>query len=268
MYICEVICLQIALDMSRVPKYEYSSFRTFLSGEHHISRVCPESVLLIVFSGVLRFEEAGKEIEVSAGEYYIQRAGLVQTGIRKSDLPKYYYIHFSDASYQKCDGLGIKGLANTDELMPLLTRLDKAYIQGAPTVILEELFLRILAKLYLSSQKGGEETPAELCARYIEENITKKLKVSDIAARLGYTDDYLIRSFRKYYNMTPYDYLITLRISAAKQLLLTTNRSVATIAAECGWSDTASFHKAFVARNDLPPAAWRRKHRTKNTANT
>lgn len=255
--------MQVALDMSAVPKYEYSSFRSFFKDEHHISRICPESVLLIVFSGILRFEEDGKEVEVAAGEYYIQRAGLVQTGIRKSDLPKYYYIHFTGASYEKMEGLDIKGLANTDELMPIITRLDKAYIQGAPLVVLEELFLRILAKLHISSQKGGEESPAEKCARYIEENITEKFKVSDIASELGYTDDYLIRSFRKYYNMTPYDYLISLRISSAKQLLLTTNRSVATIAAECGWSDTASFHKAFVARNSMPPAAWRRKHRAK-----
>lgn len=259
--------MQTSLDMQKLPRYEYSSFRTFLREEHHISRICPESVLLIVFSGVLRFEEDGKEIEVGGGEYYIQRAGMIQTGIRKSDLPKYYYIHFTDAGYINGDGLAIRGIANTDELMPIITRLDKAAIQGASLVILEELFLRILAKLHLSSQKGGEESPAEKCARYIEENFSQKFKVSDMAAHIGYTDDYLIRSFRKYYNMTPYDYLISLRLSSAKQLLLTTNRSVSTIAAECGWSDTASFHKAFVARNNLPPAAWRRKHRAKNIKN-
>lgn len=261
----EVIYLQTTLDMSKLPKYEYSSFRNFLKDEHHISRICPESVLLIVFSGVLRFEEDGKEIEVAGGEYYIQQAGLVQTGIKKSDSPRYYYVHFSNADYINGEGLSIKGLANTDELMPIITRLDKAYIQGAPLVILEQLFLRILAKLYASAQKGGEESPAEKCARYLEENYSAKIKVSDIASHLGYTDDYLIRSFRKYYNMTPYDYLISLRLSSAKQLLLTTNRSVSTIAAECGWSDTASFHKVFASRNDLPPAAWRRKNRAKNT---
>ena len=247
--------------MSKIPKYEYSSFREFFEGEHHISRICPESVLLIVFSGILRFEEEGKEVEVGAGQYYIQRAGLTQTGIKKSDTPRYYYVHFTAAEYYEGEGLAVSGVANTDELLPLLVRLDKAYIAGAPAVICEELFLRVLSKLYLSAEKREEESPAEKTARYLEENIGEKFKISDLAAHLGYTDDYLIRTFRKYYGMTPYDYLISLRLSSAKQLLLTTNRSIAQIAIECGWSDTASFYKAFVARNSLPPATWRRKHR-------
>lgn len=254
------------LDMSVIPKYEYSSFRTFFEGEHHISRICPESVLVIVLSGILKFEENGREIDVCAGEYYIQRAGLRQTGIRKSELPRYYYIHFSAAEYADGEGLAIKGLANTDELLPLLTRLDKAYITGASAIVCEELFLRVLTKLYASAERSQEETLAEKTARYIEERINERFKISDVAAYFGYTDDYLIRSFRKYYGMTPYDYLISLRISSAKQLLLTTNRSITQIALECGWTDTASFHKAFVARNGAPPAAWRRKQRAQNLA--
>lgn len=255
--------MKISLDMSTVPKYEYGSFRNFFKDEHHVSRICPESVLLIVFSGKLCFEENGKEVDVCAGEYYIQRAGLVQTGIRKSDLPRYYYIHFTSAEYFSGEGLSIKGVANTEELLPLLTRLDKAYISGAPSIICEELFLRVLSKLYLSADKSAEESPAEQAARYIEEHINEKFRISDVAARLGYTDDYLIRTFKKSYGRTPYDYLISLRISSAKQLLLTTNRSVAQIAFECGWTDTVSFHKAFVARTGEPPAVWRRKQRAK-----
>ena len=118
MYLKEVIDLATKLNMSVVPKYEYSSFRTFFKDEHHISRICNENVLLIVFSGVLRFEEDGKEVEIGAGEFYIQKAGLVQTGIRKSDLPRYYYIHFTSAEF--CDeGLSLKGIAKRKGVLSL-----------------------------------------------------------------------------------------------------------------------------------------------------
>ncbi len=246
------------LSMNKVPKYEYSSFRTFFKGEHHITRICPENVLLIVFSGVLRFEEEGKLIELGVGEYYIQRSGLPQSGIIESDMPYYYYIHFTSAEFSESGELPIQGIANIDEILPLINRLDKACIAKMPEIICNELFLRIITKLYLAGRGVHNIGVAEKTARYIEEHISEKFKISDIAKELGYTDDYIIRMFKKHYNMTPYDHLINLRISAAKQQLLTTSRSVSQIALECGWNDTASFHKAFLAKNGISPAAWRR----------
>ena len=47
----------ILLDQSI--RYRHSSFRYFKEGEHHIERFCKDEVLLLIFDGVLRFEEDG-----------------------------------------------------------------------------------------------------------------------------------------------------------------------------------------------------------------
>ena len=68
----------IGIDLDRVITYKHASLRFFKEKEHHITRLCEDNVLLLVFEGVLRFSENEEEIEVSAGEYYIQKKNGVK----------------------------------------------------------------------------------------------------------------------------------------------------------------------------------------------
>ena len=43
------------IDLNKPIRYKTASLRFFKEGEHHISRRCPEDVLLLVYDGVLRF---------------------------------------------------------------------------------------------------------------------------------------------------------------------------------------------------------------------
>jgi AraC-like DNA-binding protein len=254
--------MQQFLEINSIPEYKYGFFRYFFKGEHHITRVSEEDVLLIVFSGILRFEENGKPVDVAAGEYYIQKKGLLQTGNRVSESPKYFYIHFI-GNYNDTNGIALKGTADINSLMPTLEKLSKAEAKSLGKIEIYENFLRVLNSLYSLNTKDIEVSAAQKAAEYIGLHKSEKLKISDVAAQLGYTDDYLIRTFRKHYGITPYDYLMNLRISDAKQLMLTTNRSVAMIATECGFSDVTSFYKAFIQRNGTTPAKWKKDNQNK-----
>ena len=68
------------LSSEKLPQFLFSHDRAFQPGEKHVTRVCPEDVLLLMFSGVLRFTEDGVPVEVRGGEYYIQKRGLSQQG--------------------------------------------------------------------------------------------------------------------------------------------------------------------------------------------
>lgn len=72
----------LKLSFDELPHYLFSDNRQFLPEERHIDRLCGEDVLLLVRKGVLRFHEDGVLAELHAGEYYIQRAGLYQQGLR------------------------------------------------------------------------------------------------------------------------------------------------------------------------------------------
>ena len=69
--------MEYKLSMRKLPTWAYSSFRYFEKHEQHTTRVYKWNVLVMVFEGVLRFRENGNMVEVSAGEYYIQKKGLL-----------------------------------------------------------------------------------------------------------------------------------------------------------------------------------------------
>ena len=82
------------IDLNKPIVYKHSSLRFFEKNEHHISRVCDDDVLLLVYEGTLRFLENGEEYAVTAGHYHIQQHGSRQAGHLPSDSPKYLYVHF------------------------------------------------------------------------------------------------------------------------------------------------------------------------------
>ena len=76
----------LTLDMETARPND-CAFRFFQEGEHHIERRFAQSVLVMGLERTLYFEEEGKPVAVSPGEWYIQRAGLFQTGKGAVRLP-------------------------------------------------------------------------------------------------------------------------------------------------------------------------------------
>lgn len=78
----------------------------------------------------------------------------------------------------------------------------------------------------------------------------------------GYTDLIQVtlhKLFTEYYGITPSDYILKIRISAAKQLLITKDDSLARIAADCGFSSQSYFNYSFKKQTGLSPLKYRKK---------
>ncbi|MGN1052634.1 MAG: hypothetical protein ACI4SH_04500 [Candidatus Scatosoma sp.] len=116
------------LNLNQPPRYLCSSMRKFLPDEHHVNRITEDSVLILMFDGVLRFEEDGEPQDIGKGEYYIQRGGRVQTGERASSSPEYFYIHFDGAYSTLTKGgeqnaLPLSGTFDASTLQPYIKKL-------------------------------------------------------------------------------------------------------------------------------------------------
>jgi len=71
----------------------------------------------------------------------------------------------------------------------------------------------------------------------------------------------LVRGFRRYLDTTPADYLRQLRVDEARRLLLETERPVADIALETGFTDQSHLTRVFRRSLGETPAAFRRRFR-------
>ena len=250
--------------LCRKPLCEFKFFgvRQFEKEERHITRVFSESVLLLVTDGVLRFTEDARSVTVTAGEYYIQRAGLLQEGKRASDSPRYFYLHmnatFSDAEE---DGLPIRGRFNESAIRALAEEYDRLYrSHEANFFALNALMFEILSELENNTVPEKKRTViAKDIKRFIASEYRMPITLSDIAARYGYSEDYTIKLFKKEYGTTPYQYLIKKRLQEAEHLLLTTTVSVEEISRNVGYNDFSTFYRDFKKRFGMSPSERRQR---------
>lgn len=243
------------VDLNKPIFFRYASLRFFENGEHHVSRVCPENVLLLVYDGVLRFSEDGTQHEMRAGEYYIQKKGLFQNGELASDAPKYLYVHFDAEWTDEESGLARSGGFDFSRLSELITRIDTASHQNRPYS--EKQYL--LLKLLLSLRAPAKTTAASKFADYVEKNIKNISSLSDICKEFHYSKNYVIRIFKKDLGASPFQYINGLKIKRAMYLLETTSKPITEIAEECGYSDYPYFYKRFVKSVGMSPQRWRKE---------
>ena len=101
--------------------------------------------------------------------------------------------------------------------------------------------------------------------RYIDTNFNKEINL-DLLSHLQFTSKYhLIRVFKKYYGITPRQYLINKRIEKAKKYLKT-GKSVSDTCYTIGFESINSFSNLFKAKTGMPPSIYRRAtfDKTKN----
>ena len=93
--------------------------------------------------------------------------------------------------------------------------------------------------------------------RYIDTNFGKEINL-DLLSHLQFTSKYhLIRVFKRYYGITPKQYLIDKRIEEAKKMLKS-GKSVSETCYTVGFESLNSFSNLFKAKTGMPPSMYKR----------
>jgi transcriptional regulator GlxA family with amidase domain len=81
-----------------------------------------------------------------------------------------------------------------------------------------------------------------------------------MAAQAGLTDRSFLRRFRKATGQSPLEYVQTLRIEEAKQLLETSGMPLDDIAVDVGYTEPSAFRHLFRKLVGVTPSAYRRRY--------
>ena len=90
--------------------------------------------------------------------------------------------------------------------------------------------------------------------------------IAALANEVGISRSVLAERFRRYLSETPIAYLTRWRLQLGAQLLKSTSRGVAEIAAEAGYESEPAFNRAFKREFGLPPARFRSKSKSARSA--
>lgn len=248
------------IDLNKPIVFLHSSMRYFREAEHHINRTGADEVLVLVYDGILRFEEDGIDYEVHPGTYHIQKNGSVQRGRIASDSPKYLYVHFFAEWSEFGSIIEKRGEFDVQRLMPLMVKLDEMSHSDYTVTERAAKFLELLSLLY---RGNTQVTLAGRIADYISKNCISGVTLDDIAAEFHFSKNHIINIFKKEYRMTPFDYVNNLRVKKAEWLLEATDKNSQAIALECGFNNYSHFYKIFRAVNGISPTEWRARKRVK-----
>ena len=108
--------------------------------------------------------------------------------------------------------------------------------------------LSLSSSASLLSKRVSPSRENEILERLMQEisrRYKEKLTVTVIAAAVGISPSHAMHVFRRRCGMTLLDYLHRCRITAAQQLLITTDNKMFSIACDTGFSSVARFYAAF-----------------------
>ncbi len=148
----------------------------------------------------------------------------------------------------------------------VLTEAEMARLnQGVAAVLgkglynLEESLAHLDAALTHQRKLSGEaQRLVRKAMAYLQAHYAAPISRQDVARHVGMDEDYLTYCFRQELGMTPIAYLNRFRISQAKHLLVTTDKSVTAVALAVGFADAGYFGRVFRREVGMTPEAFRR----------
>ncbi len=224
--------------------------------------VCAES------GGGFYYSAASGEIPVNEGD----------TIIVFPDIPHMYYpekkwtsrfVVWNGPEAAKLETLGFLSRENivipnsadavidaNNALLEIIKREDLASILGRKNIALD-----MILKLHRRREAGKKRRPTdssiEKATSYMRANYEKELSVSECAAYANLSETHFRRLFKARTGRSPKEFLISLKISKAKELLAR-GMSIKETAAFVGWDDVFYFMRIFKNTCGISPGKFQR----------
>jgi len=114
----------------------------------------------------------------------------------------------------------------------------------------------------MCEKSSGKKEKDDLCVRvkaYIDENYSdSELSVSMLGKEMGVQPSYLSRQFKDRYGISMLDYIASVRIAKAKELIGVQRMSIADTASAVGFSDGLTFNRNFKKFEGIAPAEYKK----------
>ena len=155
--------------------------------------------------------------------------------------------------------VAIEGGAETDRIYELNNKLLPAFYQQQDLdelcLLLQEVAEHFMAAMFYEKDKGNPYIRKAL--RYISDHYNEHLTVGQVSDYVQLSNGYFSTLFTQVVGMSFREYLCSVRIEASKQLLLSTEYSLADIAVAVGFPDQSYYCKTFKKITGLTPGKFR-----------
>ena len=246
------------------------------------------------FYGRSRFATARTDKESYLLFYTVAGAGLIEQGSQQVELPagsalllncrtpQSYCTAPGQQSWQHTwvhlDGAGVANLAETLlpqnrltpvrvsawEMQPLFDTIFSEWDRGTVAAQIEtgltlhRMLALMAARLLAGDASRSNRALIEQATGYIRAHYAEPLSLDALLAQTPVSKSWFLRLFRQYTGTTPYNFLLSTRITRAKELLVLTDFAVSEIAHQVGFGDESNFSTRFTAMVGQSPQQYRK----------
>ncbi len=215
-----------------------------------IEEDCPHSLYILDKTEPLLYNFGFKFI----GEPQSQTEQTIFDTLNTMDSKKKFYDSNNSMLILNCIVEFLKKNADSKEFSSeKLNEPSKMLLQS----LIYSFLLSYVDDINTPDTSSSDEKFCEAVKEYIILNCNKTLYVSDIAKTFSVSESSLSKKFKKYTNISVAKYIVIKRLEVAKDLLLTTDKTVTEIAISLGFDDTHYFFNLFKKYYKITPNEYR-----------
>ena len=224
-----------------------------------------------VLAGRASFEVRGRPSAVRQGDFFYTRPGTMH----RMEVPESSYLLQYIASVE-LDADGDAELASDletrvgegrvrrlgDRYHGLFAQLSRQSLSrdARDRRAASARLMAFLCELTLDAHTGSRGHPAiEQALDFMRTHVGAAYDLDALVAELGLNKSYFIRLFRGSIGVPPMKYAMSLKMSAAADLLRTTTEPLAAVAARVGFDDEYHFAKRFKQWSGMAPGRYRQQ---------
>ena len=150
-----------------------------------------------------------------------------------------------------------KGLSLEKELKKIIeiVKLKKGDYTNQIILIVQEMFLKMY--MYKKNLESTQNLGTAM-KDFLDTQCTEKFNIDSLCKHISRSKSQTIRLFRECFGITPYQYVLSKKISLAKKLLENTNLSIKEISVQLCFSSEYSFSNAFKKKVGGSPYHYRK----------
>jgi transcriptional regulator GlxA family with amidase domain len=111
-----------------------------------------------------------------------------------------------------------------------------------------------------NGQKKHEDEPIKQAQEFIENHVTEKFGIEELAMKFAIGRRHFERRFRSATNNTPLEYIQRVKIEAAKKQFENTSKNVNEVMYDVGYSDNKAFRSVFKKITGMSPIHYRNRY--------
>lgn len=219
--------------------------------------------IMFITKGSCDFYFNGKKHRLSAGDVAYYAKGTEREAKNHAPGTALYAFDFDLFGCDRLPMPEVTRLGSFEIFMPYFKSFFFSWYQkyDGYKLTCSGIFMMILAALIYPTSQKEINSPVAAMKAYISDHLNEAVTVNEIANYVNLSPAYCGTLFIKSEGMTIHEFINTMRINRAKDLLVNDAFSIAGVSAIVGYNDVFYFSKKFKLLTGTTPSEYKRMHK-------